>query len=105
MASPSFCDGRHAEQVECAAAPQGLDRFAAYWPRVKGKVERGVGYIKRCFLEGRSFTDQRAKRGVLIDRRDRRDTIADEAHLVDAQGRLVARPRNGCSTARACPRP
>lgn len=28
-----------------------------YWPRVKGKVERGVGYIKRSFLEGRSFTD------------------------------------------------
>jgi len=28
-----------------------------YWPRVKGKVERGVGYIKSCFLEGRTFTD------------------------------------------------
>ena len=28
-----------------------------YWPRVKGKVERGVGYIKASFLEGRSFTD------------------------------------------------
>lgn len=28
-----------------------------YWPRVKGKVERGVGYVKRSFLEGRSFTD------------------------------------------------
>lgn len=28
-----------------------------YWPRVKGKVERGVGYIKTSFLEGRSFTD------------------------------------------------
>ena len=28
-----------------------------YWPRVKGKVERGVGYLKRSFLEGRSFTD------------------------------------------------
>jgi transposase len=28
-----------------------------YWPRVKGKVERGIGYVKRCFLEGRSFTD------------------------------------------------
>ena len=27
-----------------------------YWPRVKGKVERGVGYLKRSFLEGRSFT-------------------------------------------------
>jgi transposase len=28
-----------------------------YWPRVKGKVERGVGYLKLSFLEGRSFTD------------------------------------------------
>lgn len=28
-----------------------------YWPRVKGKVERGVGYVKRSFLEGRSFVD------------------------------------------------
>ena len=28
-----------------------------YWPRVKGKVERGVGYIKTSFLEGRTFTD------------------------------------------------
>jgi len=28
-----------------------------YWPRVKGKVERGVGYIKSSFLEGRVFTD------------------------------------------------
>lgn len=28
-----------------------------YWPRVKGKVERGVGYVKRSFLEGRHFTD------------------------------------------------
>lgn len=28
-----------------------------YWPRVKGKVERGVGYLKTSFLEGRSFSD------------------------------------------------
>ncbi len=28
-----------------------------YWPRVKGKVERGVGYLKTSFLEGRTFTD------------------------------------------------
>lgn len=26
-----------------------------YWPRAKGKVERGVAYIKKSFLEGRSF--------------------------------------------------
>lgn len=28
-----------------------------YWPRVKGKVEHGVGYVKTSFLEGRTFTD------------------------------------------------
>lgn len=28
-----------------------------YWPRVKGKVERGIGYVKSSFLEGRCFTD------------------------------------------------
>jgi transposase len=26
-----------------------------YWPRAKGKVERGVDYIKHSFLEGREF--------------------------------------------------
>lgn len=28
-----------------------------YWPQAKGKVERGIGYLKKSFLEGRSFTD------------------------------------------------
>ncbi|MCD4776341.1 MAG: IS21 family transposase [Candidatus Aegiribacteria sp.] len=28
-----------------------------YWPQAKGKVERGIGYVKHSFLEGRSFTD------------------------------------------------
>jgi transposase len=28
-----------------------------YWPRVKGKVERNIDYVKRCFLSGRSFVD------------------------------------------------
>jgi len=28
-----------------------------YWPRVKGKVERNISYVKRSFLCGRSFTD------------------------------------------------
>lgn len=37
----------------------GIQPWAAppYWPRVKGKVERGVGYVKWSFLEGRSFVD------------------------------------------------
>lgn len=28
-----------------------------YWPRAKGKVERSIQYVKRSFLEGRSFVD------------------------------------------------
>ncbi|MCK5787213.1 MAG: IS21 family transposase [Candidatus Sabulitectum sp.] len=28
-----------------------------YWPQAKGKVERGIRYIKESFLEGRQFTD------------------------------------------------
>lgn len=27
-----------------------------YWPRVKGKVERNIGYVRRSFLCGRSFS-------------------------------------------------
>lgn len=42
-----FCD--HYGVVPVASPP--------YWPRVKGKVERGVGYLKRSFLEGRTFSD------------------------------------------------
>ena len=42
-----FCE--HHDVVPAATPP--------YWPRAKGKVERGVGYLKRSFLEGRSFTD------------------------------------------------
>lgn len=36
-----------------------------YWPRAKGKVERGVGYIKTSFLEGRTFTDLQDLNGQL----------------------------------------
>lgn len=28
-----------------------------YWPQAKGKIERGIGYIKSSFLEGRCFAD------------------------------------------------
>jgi len=28
-----------------------------YWPRVKGKVERNINYVKGSFLSGRSFVD------------------------------------------------
>lgn len=42
-----FCD--HYGVMPTAAPP--------YWAQVKGKVERGVGYVKGSFLEGREFTD------------------------------------------------
>ena len=46
----SFLDfAEHHEFLPAACPP--------YWPRAKGKVERGVGYVKKSFLEGRSFTD------------------------------------------------
>ncbi|MFC1629575.1 IS21 family transposase [Gemmatimonadota bacterium] len=45
----AFCD--HYGTLPAACPP--------YWPRVKGKVERGVGYVKQSFLTGRCFTDLR----------------------------------------------
>ena len=48
--APAFLDfAEHYDVLPLASPP--------YWPRVKGKVERGVGYLKRSFLEGRAFTD------------------------------------------------
>lgn len=48
--SKAFLDFAEHYSVQPVASPP-------YWPRVKGKVERGVGYVKCSFLEGRSFTD------------------------------------------------
>jgi transposase len=50
--APKFLDFCEHYQVRAIATPP-------YWPRAKGKVERGVSYIKQSFLEGRSFTDLR----------------------------------------------
>jgi transposase len=48
--NPTFLDfAQHYEFLPVACPP--------YWPQVKGKVERGVGYIKSSFLEGRSFSE------------------------------------------------
>ncbi|HEY0777524.1 MAG TPA: IS21 family transposase [Gemmatirosa sp.] len=48
--APAFLDfAEHYGVLPMASPP--------YWPRVKGKVERGVGYVKHSFLEGRAFTD------------------------------------------------
>ena len=46
----SFLDFAHHHETHPLASPP-------YWPRVKGKVERGVGYVKHSFLEGRAFVD------------------------------------------------
>ena len=48
--APAFLDFAEHYGVQPLASPP-------YWPRVKGKVERGVGYVKHSFLEGRTFTD------------------------------------------------
>ncbi len=50
-----FCD--HYGVMPVASPP--------YWPRVKGKIERGVGYVKRSFLEGRVFSDLEDLNGQL----------------------------------------
>lgn len=48
--APAFLDfAEHYGVLPMASPP--------YWPRVKGKVERGVGYVKHSFLEGRTFAD------------------------------------------------
>ncbi len=50
VVQPGFSDFADHWGFEARACPP-------YWPRAKGKVERAVGYIKKSFLEGRSFTD------------------------------------------------
>jgi transposase len=48
--NPTFLAFMHHHRSHPLASPP-------YWPRVKGKVERGVGYVKSSFLEGRAFVD------------------------------------------------
>lgn len=56
-----------------------------YWPRVKGKVERGVGYVKRSFLEGRRFTD-------LVDLNRQLEVWLDTVANVRVHGTTRQRP-------------
>jgi len=56
-----------------------------YWPRVKGKVERGVGYIKSSFLEGRTVTD-------LADLNHQLQVWLDTVANVRVHGTTGARP-------------
>jgi hypothetical protein len=56
-----------------------------YWPRAKGKVERGVGYVKRSFLEGRVFVD-------LADLNRQADHWVDTVANVRVHGTTGERP-------------
>ena len=61
----SFADHWGFEAVACPP----------YWPRAKGKVERAVSYVKRSFLEGRSFETLEDLNGQL------RAWLADTANV------------------------
>ena len=56
-----------------------------YWPRVKGKVERGVGYVKTSFLEGCAFVD-------LHDLNRQLEVWLDTVANVRVHGTTKARP-------------
>jgi len=56
-----------------------------YWPRVRGKVERGVGYVKTSFLEGRAFVD-------LDDLNGQLEVWLDTVANVRVHGTTKARP-------------
>jgi len=71
----AFCD--HYGTLPAACPP--------YWPRVKGKVERGVGYIKLSFLTGRCFTD-------LTDLNHQLDRWIDTEANVRVHGTTKERP-------------
>ena len=47
------------EDFRCFSAWWGFEPEVCppYWPQAKGKIERGIGYIEKSFLEGRSFVD------------------------------------------------
>ncbi len=74
----SFLDFTEHHEFLPAACPP-------YWPRAKGKVERGVGYVKKSFLEGRSFTD-------LSDLNHQVDAWVDTVANVRIHGTTGARP-------------
>lgn len=69
-----------------------------YWPRVKGKVERGVGYLKGSFLEGRAFVD--------VDDLNRQlDVWLDTVANVRLHGTTKARPVDRFAADQAAMRP
>jgi transposase len=74
----SFLAFAHHHGVHPLASPP-------YWPRVKGKVERGVGYVKRSFLEGRLIVD-------LEDLNQQLDSWLDSVANVRTHGTTKARP-------------
>jgi transposase len=76
--NPTFLDFAHHHETHPLASPP-------YWPRVKGKVERGVGYVKRSFLEGRAFVD-------LDDLNQQLEVWLDTVANVRVHGTTKARP-------------
>ena len=50
LINPEFTDFSKWSGFTAVASPP-------YWPQAKGKIERGIKYIKGSFLEGRQFTD------------------------------------------------
>ena len=66
------------------------------------RVLDGEDRLERLVLD----VDQRERlvRGVLVERRDGGDRLADVAHLVDRERVLVLRPRDDAVSSRACPR-
>lgn len=70
-----FCE--HYEVQPIAAPP--------YWPRVKGKVEAGVKYIKKSFLTGRQFS-------TLADLNSQLDTWLDKVANIRVHGTTGERP-------------
>lgn len=76
--NPAFLDFVHHHGTTPLASPP-------YWPRVKGKVERGVGYVKGSFLEGRAFVD-------LEDLNQQLEVWLDTVANVRVHGTTKARP-------------
>lgn len=89
--NPSFLAFAHHYGFVPVASPP-------YWPRVKGKVERGVGYVKTSFLEGRAFVD-------LADLNRQLEIWLDTVANVRVHGTTRARPVDRHAEERAHLRP
>jgi transposase len=89
--NPTFLAFAHHHGTHPLASPP-------YWPRVKGKVERGVGYVKRSFLEGRAFVD-------VDDLNCQLEAWLDHVANVRVHGTTKARPVDRFAADQAAMRP